>query len=77
MALREVANPTRAQRGCVEFVLIRPKDDLVTLIRNERWASEADHQLHLQGSHAIKPMSSLGNILAVPPKIVAYDIIDE
>jgi quinol monooxygenase YgiN len=47
-ALREVAGPTRAQPGCIEFRLLRLKGVRSTIIGFERWASEADHQKHLK-----------------------------
>ena len=75
-ALREAATPTRKQRGCVEFLLIRRKDDPLTIIGIERWKSEADHQVHLQGAHVKTLMERMSNILAEPPKIIAYDVID-
>jgi quinol monooxygenase YgiN len=75
-ALREVVAPTRAQHGCVEFVLIRSKDDPATIIGLERWASAADHEMHLQGEHVKTLMQRLGSILAKPPEILAHQVID-
>jgi len=48
-ALREAAGPTREQPGCVQFLLLRVAGDRSTIVGYERWASEADHQKHLQG----------------------------
>lgn len=76
-ALREVAGPTRKQAGCVQFGLHRVKDDPSTLIGFERWASESDHQGHLKGAHVQQLMSRLADILAEPPKIVSYEVVDE
>lgn len=76
-ALREVADPTRAQAGCVAFSLYRSKDAKGTIIGFERWASAADHQKHLQGAHVQRLMGRMANILAEAPSIVAYEVIDE
>jgi quinol monooxygenase YgiN len=75
-ALREAAVATRKQRGCVEFLLLRVKDDPTTFIGIERWKSEADHQAHLGGAHIQKLMTRLGPILESPPSIVSYEVID-
>ena len=76
-ALRECAGPTRAQPGCVQFMLLRAANDRATLVGYERWASEADHQLHLKGAHVQRLMARMADILAAPPEIVAYAAIDE
>jgi quinol monooxygenase YgiN len=76
-ALREVAGPTRAQPGCVQFSLYRRQDTSATIIGFERWASEAHHQQHLQGAHVQKLMSRMADILAEPPDIVSYAVLDD
>jgi quinol monooxygenase YgiN len=75
-ALREAAVATRQQPGCVEFTLYRRKDDRATIVGFERWSSEADHAKHLQGAHVQKLMGLMMDILAEPPNIVAYELID-
>jgi len=76
-ALREAAGPTRQQPGCVEFRLLRMAGARHTLVGFERWASEAEHQKHLQGAHVQRLMQRMGDILAEPPNIVAYEVVDE
>ena len=76
-ALREAAGPTRQQPGCVEFALYRLKGARDTIVGYERWASEADHQKHLQGAHVQRLMGKMMEILAEPPNIVAYELLDE
>ena len=76
-ALREAAGPTREQPGCVQFMLLRVQNDESTIVGYERWASEADHQKHLQGAHIQRLMSRMADILAGPPNIVSYEPIDE
>jgi len=75
-ALRAAAAPTRAQRGCVDFLLIRCRDDPHTVIAVERWASQADHDAHLQGQHVKDLMQRLQTILAEAPAISACEILD-
>jgi quinol monooxygenase YgiN len=76
-ALREVARPTRAQPGCIAFSLHRSADDPAVIIGIERWASKADHDKHLQGPHFQKLGNAMAGLIAEPPQIVWYDIMDE
>jgi quinol monooxygenase YgiN len=76
-ALREAARPTREQPGCVEFRLLRLKGTRSTLVGFERWASEADHDRHLKGAHVQRLMQRMADVLAEPPNIVAYEVLDE
>jgi quinol monooxygenase YgiN len=76
-ALRDVAAPTRAQPGAVAFSLYRSSEDPSTIVGLERWSSAAEHDEHLKGAHVQKLMAAMGPVLAGPPSIVAYEIIDE
>lgn len=76
-ALRDVAEPTRAQPGCVSFSLYHSIEDSTVMIGFERWASQEAHELHLQGAHVQTLMSKMADILAEPPKILSYKVIDE
>jgi len=75
-ALRDVAGPTRAQAGCLGFKLYRSEDSaIVTAV--EHWASNGDHERHLQGAHVQKLMAAMAGILAGPPQIASYRALDE
>jgi quinol monooxygenase YgiN len=76
-ALRDVAAPTRAQPGSVAFSLYRSIDDPTVIVGVERWESAAEHDRHLHGAHVQRLMSAMANILAEPPRIVSYEILDE
>lgn len=76
-ALREVGGPTRQQPGCVEFTLHRRQDDKATLVGFERWESAEAHNRHLQGAHVARLMGQMADILAEPPVIVTYSVLDE
>jgi quinol monooxygenase YgiN len=75
-ALREVAGPTRKQPGCVQFALCRAAGDASTIVGYERWASEEAHQQHLKGAHVQKLMARMAGVLAGPPTIVSYEVLD-
>jgi quinol monooxygenase YgiN len=76
-ALRAVAAPTRAQPGSVAFSLYRAAREPGSFIALERWSSAADHDQHLHGAHVQALISAMGGILAEPPQIIAYEIVDE
>ena len=76
-ALREVAGPTRAQPGCVGFSLFRQKGAASTIVGFERWASSSAHEAHLKGAHVQRLMARMADILAEPPAIVSYELLEE
>ncbi len=76
-ALNDVANPTRQQPGCVEFSLFRDKNNPNVIVGLERWASEADHDKHLQGDHVKVLLAAMGDLLAAAPFIATYVVINE
>lgn len=75
--LREVANPTREQPGCVRFSLYRSEEDPSVVVGVERWKSKADHDRHMQGRHFQKLGAAMTDIITGPPQIVWHEIIDE
>ena len=76
-ALRDVAKPTRAQPGSVAFSLHRSIENPAVIIGFERWSSKEHHNQHLQGAHVQKLMSAMSNIVAEPPQITSYEVIDD
>ena len=73
-ALRDVAAPTRAQPGCVSWSLYRAG---ATLVAVERWASREAHGRHLEGAHVQELMRKMADLLAAPPSIVEYAIVED
>jgi quinol monooxygenase YgiN len=76
-ALRDGAEPTRAQPGRVLFSLYRSVENPSTIIGFERRGRREDHQRHLQGGHVQKLMSAMAESLVEPPQISSYEIVDE
>ena len=76
-ALRNVAGPTRSQPGSVAFSLYRSQENPAMILALERWGSKTEHERHLQGTHVQKLMSAMADILAEPPQISSFDILDE
>ena len=76
-ALCEVAQPTRAQPGCVRFSLYRAEDDPGVIVGVEQWASKQDHERHLQGTHFHKLDAAMSGLLAGPPEIRWHGVVDD
>jgi quinol monooxygenase YgiN len=76
-ALREVAVPTRAQRGCIRFGLYRLEKARATIVGVERWASALDHERHLAGAHFARLARRMADLIAEPPRILSHAVIDE
>lgn len=76
-ALREVAQPTRQQPGCVRFSLYRSEHNPSVIVGVERWTSKADHDRHLRGPHFQKLAAAMGTIIEGPPQMLWYEIVDE
>jgi quinol monooxygenase YgiN len=69
-ALRDVAAPTRAQPGCLEFQLYRSTQNPAAITAFERWSSEEDHERHLQSNHVKTLITRFEGSLAAPPEII-------
>ena len=76
-ALLNVASPTRDQQGSVAFSLFRSKEDASVIVGLERWSTKEDHNRHLQGEHVKTLFAAMADVLAEPPVIASYDILDE
>jgi len=76
-ALRDVAKPTRAQPGSVAFSLFRSTENPAIIVGFERWESTKAHDKHLQGAHVQKLMAAMADVLAEPPQIISYEVLDE
>jgi len=76
-ALCDVAAPTRAQPGSVQFILLRSLENPAIVVGFERWASAQHHERHLQGPHFKKLADAMSDIVAEPPQVLSYEIIDE
>jgi quinol monooxygenase YgiN len=76
-ALMDAAAPTRVQKGSVAFTLLRPRDNSNVIMGIERWSSNEDHARHLQGAHIQKLFAALADVLAGPPAIVSYTIVND
>jgi quinol monooxygenase YgiN len=76
-AMREVAEPTRSQQGCISFSLYWQEDAGATIVGIERWASIDDHDRHQTDACFRRLASRIADLITEPPRIVTYTVIDE
>jgi steroid delta-isomerase-like uncharacterized protein len=74
-ALLDVAEPTRAQPGCVSWSLYQASGSPTTFVAEERWTSNEAHDKHLQGAHVQRLMVAMSDLLAEPPSIEAHKVL--
>lgn len=67
--LKELAEPTRKEEGCQEYLFIKDQTKKRTVLSIEKWDREEDENLHWQTPHLKKAVKQLENILETDPKI--------
>lgn len=53
LLFRAAVQSSRAERGCIEYHMLRDKNDPSLFVFFEVWASEADFQEHLKKPHMV------------------------
>src|ERR1700730_1181146 len=71
------SRPTRAQPGCIWFGLYQLQGASGTLVGIEQWASAADEYRPLAGAHFQRLAGRMADLIAEPPGILTYTVIDE
>ena len=68
-ALTAVLTPTRAEAGCVSYLLSQSAADPSTFVTEEVWASQADLDAHMQTPHIAQALQASADALDGPPSI--------
>jgi quinol monooxygenase YgiN len=71
-ALVSMIQPTRAEKGCINYDLHEALEDPGSFVFYENWKSKADLDQHLLSAHIRKAMSVAGALLAEPVKITLW-----
>ena len=66
-ALRENAETSRCEGGCVSYSVLRGDDG--TFMTVERWATRADADSHMTTPHVQTLLHTIAPLLAAPPEI--------
>ena len=75
-ALIAVIEPTRAEDGCILYELMQNNADPADFTFYEEWSSDAALDAHLQTPHLRELQSKADGLLAAPPDIRRYTLID-
>jgi quinol monooxygenase YgiN len=68
-ALESLVEPTRAEAGCLSYVLFESHSAPGTFITEEVWTSEDDLAGHMDTPHLQAALAAAGEHLAVAPAI--------
>lgn len=67
--------PTRAEAGCINYVLQRDLEDPAVYYFYENWRSQEDLDLHFQTPHIRRVMEIAPEILAEPLKLTKLEML--
>jgi len=68
-ALRELAGPSRAEAGCLQYVPCRSREDATKLLVLEEWESQEALDAHMETPHFHAFLVAAGEALAGPPQL--------
>jgi quinol monooxygenase YgiN len=75
-ALLAVIPPTRAEPGCIRYQLAQSTADEDEFVMLEEWRGEAELRVHMQTAHVQRLLAEATALLAAPPDIRSYRIVD-
>ena len=68
--------PTRAEQGCIRYVLYRNQARAAEFVFVEEWTSKAVLDQHLETPHLTHAKSHFDDLLAEPPQIDLFDMVE-
>lgn len=75
-ALKQLAEATHAEDGCIRYSLQRGIEDPNVFVTIEKWDSPESLQAHLGSSHIAQALSSTAEVLAMPPQIIPLSAVE-
>lgn len=73
--LQGLIEPTRAEPGCLEYVLWQERDDPSRFILIERWRSQKDLDEHLETPHLTHAKQRFEDLLESPLSLTHYQCL--
>jgi quinol monooxygenase YgiN len=73
---KALIEPTRAEAGCINYVLHRDLEDPAVYYFYENWRSQEDLNLHFQTPHLKRALEIAPEILAEPLKLTRLEMLD-
>ena len=68
-ALSELAGPSRAEAGCVQYDVCRSRENPGALIVLEEWESQAALDAHMETPHFTAFLAKVGDAIAGEPDL--------
>lgn len=68
-ALQKLVSPTKAETGCIEYILHLDTAEPSVFVFYEIWASQADFDAHTNAGHLAEFSNVASALLAEPPSI--------
>jgi quinol monooxygenase YgiN len=75
-ALLALCEPTRAEKGCINYDLHQSLQDPALFLFHENWASNADLDAHSQSPHLQAWRKLAAELLVEPPHVTRWMEID-
>ena len=74
--LKGLIGPTRAEPGCLSYVLHQSKDDPCSFLFVETWRSQADLDAHLQKPYLLALIAQADGLLSEPLDVTMWQEVD-
>jgi quinol monooxygenase YgiN len=74
-AAKNLIEPTRAEEGCIDYVLHRDLEDTTVYYFYENWRSQEDLDRHFQSPHIRRVMEIAPEILAEPLRLTRLEML--
>ncbi len=75
-ALRDVAGPSRQEKGCLSFHLFRSTRDRRLFYIHSRWMDEAAFQTHAELRHTVRFLGRVDALLDRSRDVTTTELID-
>lgn len=76
-ALCDVAKAARAKSGCIEYNVLRSKENPASTVNFERWVSKKERNKFLTSADVKEFASTVSGAFVESPEPVSYEILDE
>lgn len=73
---KSLIEPTRAEAGCINYILHRDLEDATVYYFYETWRSQEDLDLHFQTPHLKRAFELAPEILAEPLQLTRLEKLD-
>lgn len=70
--LQALVEPTRAEKGCLNYDLHRSSENSGAFVFHENWVSQADLDAHLKTEHIARMVAASKDLLANPISITLW-----